>query len=105
MIKLLNMIGLAKRAGKVSTGSFICEKMIKSRTAKLVVLASDASENTKKTIGDGCKFYGVKMIETADMDALGHAVGADALRAVISVNDSNFANAILDIYLNDGKKG
>ncbi len=105
MTKLLNMIGLAKRAGKISTGSFICEKMIKSRTAKLVVLACDASENTKKTIGDGCKFYGVEMIEAADMDSLGHAVGADALRAVISVNDNNFAKAILDIYLNDGKKG
>ncbi len=100
MTKLLNMIGLAKRAGKISTGTFICEKMIKSRTAKLVILASDASENTKKAITDGCKFYHVNMIEAADMDALGHAVGADALRAVISVNDDNFAKAILDIYLN-----
>lgn len=100
MTKLLNMIGLAKRAGKITTGTFICEKMIKSRTAKLVVLATDASENTKKTILDGCKFYNVEVIEVSDMDALGHAVGADALRAVISVNDNNFAKAILDIYLN-----
>lgn len=105
MTKLLNMIGLAKRAGKISTGSFICEKMIKSRTAKLVVLAADASENTKKTICDSCKFYDVYVIEAATMDTLGHAVGADALRAVISVNDNNFAKAILDIYLNDSKKG
>ena len=100
MTKLLNMIGLAKRAGKISTGTFICEKMIKSRAAKLVVLAGDASDNTKKTILDGCKFYGVEVIETSDMDSLGHAVGADALRAVISINDNNFAKAILDIYLN-----
>lgn len=100
MTKLLNMIGLAKRAGKVSTGTFICEKAIKSRSAKLVILALDASENTKKTITDACKFYGVELIETSDMDALSHAVGASALRAVVSINDNNFAKAILDIYLN-----
>lgn len=100
MTKLLNMIGLAKRAGKISTGTFICEKAIKSRIAKLVILACDASENTKKTIYDGCKFYGAEVIEVSEMDALGHAVGAGAPRAVISINDNNFAKAILDIYLN-----
>ena len=46
MNKLLNMLGLAKRAGKISTGSFICEKMIKSGDARLVILANDASDNT-----------------------------------------------------------
>ena len=50
--RLLNMIGLARRAGKVSTGAFVCEKMIKSRRARLVILACDASENTKKAVTD-----------------------------------------------------
>ena len=99
MNKLLNMLGLAKRAGKVSTGSFICEKMIKSKSAKLIVLAVDAAENTKKAITNSCSFHNIKIIEYSDMSALGRAVGASAPRAVISVNDSNFANAILDIYI------
>ena len=98
MKKLLGMIGLAKRAGKVSTGTFICEKTIKSKTAKLVILASDASDNTKKTIKDACRHYGVKLIECSDMSELGHIVGASADRAVVSINDNNFAKAISDIY-------
>ncbi len=98
MRKLLNMIGLAKRAGQIATGSFICEKLIKARTAKLVVLACDASDNTKKAIRDACEFYNVPLIEVSNMDSLGHAVGAQALRAVITVNDENFAKAIADIY-------
>ena len=107
MKKLLGMLGLAKRAGKVSTGTFICEKMIKSKSAKLVILASDASDNTKKTINDACLHYGVKLIECSDMSELGHWVGASADRAVVSVNDNNFAKAIQDIYnaLNETEKG
>lgn len=99
MRKLLNMLGLAKRAGKISAGTFICEKSIKSNTAKLVVLARDASENTKKSITNSCEFYNTRLIEISDMDSLGHSIGAKAPRAVITVNDNNFAKAIMDIYI------
>lgn len=107
MKKLLGMLGLAKRAGKVSTGTFICEKMIKSRTARLVLLAEDASDNTKKSILNSCEFYKIKVIELSDMESLGHAVGAKAQRAVVSVNDENFAKAISDIYsiMSEKEKG
>lgn len=92
------MLGLAKRAGKVSTGTFICEKMIKSRTAKLIILATDASDNTAKTIKDACAYNNVNWIECSEMSELGHFTGAAADRAVVSINDNNFAKAILDIY-------
>ena len=62
MKKLLGMLGLAKRAGKVSTGTFICEKMIKSKTAKLIILAKDASDNTSKSIKDACNYHKIKLV-------------------------------------------
>lgn len=98
MNKLFGMLGLAKRAGKVSTGSFICTKAIRSKRAKLVLLASDASENTKKAISDSCRYYNVRFIELSDMESLGHATGGGD-RAVVSINDYNFAKAILDIFI------
>ena len=98
MKKLLGMVGLAKRAGKISTGAFVCDKMIKTRRAKLVILASDASDNTKKTVTDSCKFYNIKLIELSDMANLGHITGGGE-RAVVSVNDNNFAKAITDIFI------
>ncbi|MCH5212926.1 MAG: ribosomal L7Ae/L30e/S12e/Gadd45 family protein [Oscillospiraceae bacterium] len=98
MKKLFGMLGLAKRAGKVSTGAFICDKMIKSGRARLVILAQDASENTKKSVRDSCRYYKIKLIEISDMATLGHATGGGD-RAVVSVNDNNFAKAILDIYI------
>ncbi len=96
--KLLSMLGLAKRAGKISTGAFICSKDIKSRRSKLVVLAEDASANTKKSISDSCRFYNIKLIEFSNMAELGHATGGGD-RAVVSVNDYNFAKAISDIFI------
>lgn len=94
--RFFGMLGLAKRAGKVSTGAFVCDKMIRSRKARLVILACDASENTKKSVTNSCNYYNIKLIETADMAALGHATGGGE-RAVVSVNDDNFAKAISDI--------
>ena len=96
--RFFGMLGLAKRAGKVSTGAFICDKMIRSRKARLVILACDASENTKKSVTNSCSFYNIKLIETADMASLGHATGGGE-RAVVSVNDDNFAKAISDLYI------
>jgi len=46
--KILNFLGLAARAGKVVSGEFSVEKLIKANKAKLVLVALDASDPTKK---------------------------------------------------------
>ena len=97
MNRFLGMLGMAKRAGKLSTGAFVCDKMITSRRARLVILASDASENTKKSVTNSCKYYNIKLIEASDMSTLGHATGGGD-KAVVSVNDNNFAKAISDLF-------
>ena len=61
--KFLGMLGLAKRAGKVQTGEDICSKAVKSGVSKLIIVACDASDNTKKSITDSCKFYKTKFVE------------------------------------------
>ena len=61
--KVLGMIGLAKRAGKVVTGAEICETAVKKGQSKLIIIAGDISENGRKAITDACKYYKVKYIE------------------------------------------
>ena len=95
--KLLTYIGFAKRANKISSGEFICKKAIKSHQSKLIVIAEDASDNTKKSIKNSCSFYRVEYIEYADMAWLGKATGGGE-RAVISINDENLAKAIKESY-------
>lgn len=49
--KVLSMLGLAAKAGKVASGEFSTEKEVKSGNACLVIVAEDASDNTKKLFG------------------------------------------------------
>ena len=94
MDKVLGMIGLAKRAGKIASGEFMCDKAIKSGQSRLIIIASDISENSKKALCDACKYYGVEYIQYATSEELGKFSGSEK-RVVVSVNDDNFKNAIL----------
>ena len=46
--KILSMLGLAKKAGKLAGGEFSVEKAVKSGRAAVVIVAADASQNTHK---------------------------------------------------------
>ena len=46
--KVLNLLGLAQRAGKLCSGDFIVEKAMKKKTPKLVLLAGDCAANNEK---------------------------------------------------------
>lgn len=91
----LNMLGLAKRAGKVTTGEDLCKKAVQSGVSRLIIIALDASDNTKKSIINSCNYYNVRYVAAAYKTEIGKFTGAQS-RAVASVNDDNFAKAILD---------
>ena len=94
MNKVLGMLGLAKRAGKVVSGEFLSSQAVKNGQSRLIIIASDISENGKKSIVNACRFYGVEYIELSASKELGRAIGEDS-RMIVSVNDDNFKNAIL----------
>ena len=91
--KFLGMLGLAKRAGKVQTGEDICSKAVKSGVSKLIIVACDASDNTKKKFQDMCEFYKVPIYFYGDKDTLGHAMGKE-FRASLAILDEGFADGI-----------
>ena len=100
--KALSMISLATKAGKTVSGEFCTEKEVKSGLAQLVIVAEDASENTKKKFQNMCEFYEVPIYFYGDKDTLGHAMGKE-FRASLAVIDHGFANGIkkhLDVEQN-----
>lgn len=94
MDKALGMLGLAKRAGKIAAGEFLCEKAVKSGQSRLIIIANDISDNGRKAICDACRYYSVPYIVYGVAEELGKVTGTDR-RCVVSVNDENFKNAIL----------
>lgn len=100
--KVLSLIGLATKAGKVVSGEFMTEKETKSGRAALVIVAGDSSENTKKKFQDMCEFYKVPIYFYGDKDTLGHAMGKE-LRASLAILDEGFANGIRKHLVSDDK--
>lgn len=91
--KVLSLVGLAMKAGKVASGEFGTEKAVKSGQADAVLVAADASENTKKKFANMCTYYKVPVYFYSDKEALGAAIGRQ-YRASMAVTDENFAKAI-----------
>jgi len=94
--KTYSMLGLAMRAGKLASGEFSTEKAIKEGSAYVVIVAQDASANTKKNFRDACTFYHVPYYEYGRKEELGHAIGKE-YRASLAVTGENFANSIIKI--------
>lgn len=92
--KILSLFGLAARAGKIASGEFQTETAVKSGTAALVVVAEDASENTKKLFYDKGSFYKVPVITLGSKEELGHAIGKE-FRASLAILDEGFASAVM----------
>ena len=69
------------------------EKAVKSYSAELVIVAEDASDNTKKMFTNMCEFYEVPMFIFGTKDELGHSMGKE-MRASLAVTDSGFAKSL-----------
>ncbi len=91
--KMLSLVSLATKAGKTVSGEFSTEKAVKDFTAELVIVAEDASDNTKKKFKNMCDFYEVPVYFYGDKDTLGHAMGKE-FRASLAVTDEGFAKGI-----------
>ncbi|WNV59500.1 ribosomal L7Ae/L30e/S12e/Gadd45 family protein [Oscillospiraceae bacterium NTUH-002-81] len=98
--KVLSLLGLSAKSGNLVSGEFSTEKAVKEHKAALVVVAEDASDNTKKSFSNMCAYYHVPMIVFADKETLGHAIGKQ-FRASVAVTQDGFAKAILKLTESD----
>ena len=92
---ILAQLGLAMKAGKLVSGEFQVEKAVKEMKAYLVVIAGDASENTRKHFTDMCQFRQIPVRIFGKKEEIGNAVGK-AYRASIAVTEKGFAESILE---------
>lgn len=92
--RVISMISIAAKGRNLVSGEFAVEKAVKCGKAYLVVIAEDASDNTKKQFRNMCEFYEVPMVVYGNKDTLGHFIGTQ-MRANIAITDEGIANSIL----------
>ena len=91
--RIYSMLGLAMKAGKVVSGEFAVDKSIKEGSAFLVIIASDASDNTRKKFSNSCEFYEVQQYIYGTKEELGRAIGRD-MRSSLAITDEGFAKSL-----------
>lgn len=93
--KVLSLLGLAIRGHNLVSGEFQTESAVKSGHAMLVIVAEDASANTKKFFDDKCSYYGVPVYQYGTKERLGSAIGKE-LRSSLAVCDAGLAKAVIE---------
>lgn len=91
--KLLQFLGLCQRAGKLASGETGVLGAIRDGSAELVIVAENASDNTKKKFSDSAGYYNKKIVVFGDKFEMGNAIGK-AERSVLAVRDKGFADKI-----------
>ena len=102
--QVLNLIGLATKAGKTVSGEFSTERAVKSGKACMVIVSEEASDNTKKKCANMCTYYQVPIWFFGKKDELGHYMGKET-RTSLAILDEGFAGAMVkQMNINGGSK-
>lgn len=93
--KFRGMIGIAAKAGRIKSGEFSAEESIKAGKAKVCIMASDASDRTRKHFTDMCSYRHIPIYTVdADKEALGQMIGRGS-RSTVTVEDRGLADNIV----------
>ncbi|MFC3927631.1 YlxQ-related RNA-binding protein [Streptococcus caprae] len=87
--KLLNLLGLARRAGKIISGEELVVKAIQTGQARLIFLALDAGPNLSKKITDKSNYYEIEVSTVFTTLELSSAIGQS--RKVLAITDAGFS--------------
>ena len=85
------------KAGKVAFGADSVEESILKKKVKLVIIAEDSSERTKKKFIDICDNYNIPVIIDGNIQELSKTIGKNN-KAILGIKDINFAEKIQKKY-------
>jgi len=90
---ITNLLSMAQRARRIVSGAFAVEKAMQEHQAVFMILAKDASEESKQKYLATANKYKVPYAECLDRDTLGACLGKEC-RAVAALLDEGFATKL-----------
>lgn len=94
--QFLSLLGLAQKAGKIVSGEVAVQNAVRTGKAKLIIIAADASENTRKMYRDMSVHYNVSLYNGLLKEQMGAAIGK-MHRAAIAVTDDGFGKILAKV--------
>lgn len=68
----------------------------RKKQAYLLILAQDASKNTKKKFTNSAVYYELPLAEIGTKEELGRAIGAE-MRSIIAITEKGFAKKLKEL--------
>ena len=99
--KICGLLGLARRAGKLSFGTEACKQDIEKNKIKLIIIAKDSAERTIMNFKNICKEKNIPIFEILNIEEISNSIGQNN-KAIIGIKDINFSNEIIKI-INGGE--
>ncbi|MBQ9267829.1 MAG: ribosomal L7Ae/L30e/S12e/Gadd45 family protein [Clostridia bacterium] len=93
--RIYSMLGLCMKAGKIAYGSDMCEEKIKCEKVSMLIVAEDASKNTKERFRKLCDRK-IKYWEFGKINEISHYIGKEN-KAVIGIMDDGFSKKINEL--------
>ncbi|MCR4434591.1 MAG: ribosomal L7Ae/L30e/S12e/Gadd45 family protein [Clostridiales bacterium] len=97
--RIYSFLGLAMKAGKAISGEETCERAVKAGKVELVIVAEDASLNTKKKFEDMCSFRNLEIRVFGNKEDMGRSMGKD-VRSVAAIVEKGFAKKMMEMIDN-----
>lgn len=105
MIKqqIMQLLGLAKRAGEVTTGEGLVLQAIRKQTVHFVFIAKDAGPSSAKKIKDKCNSYKIPFNDALSKMEISQAIGQN--RTVVAINQVGFSQKFHQLaeQINEGE--
>ena len=92
--KMLSYMGFAAKARKIVNGYNTCVFTMEKRKVKLLIIAADLAENSKKKMMSAAKKFNVEYRIFGDSDEMSRMTGTSG-KGIFGITDENFANVIL----------
>lgn len=99
--KLCNAIGFAMKAGKLQSGDFAVERLVRAGKARLVLMDEETANNTREKYERLCASTHTEWISVSH---LGRCIGKNG-RMVAAVSDMNFSNMIRAAFESSAAQG
>lgn len=95
--QILNLLGLAMRAGKLVLGSDSTLSAIRGNKVQIAFFPSDGGQSQSKKFADKSNFYHVTLIQDYTKTQLTDAIGVN--RSIFAIADRGFSRKIKQLIL------
>lgn len=99
--RVLGLLGLCTKAGEISFGTDACIDLIQRKKVKLIIVAEDASDRTKRNFKFLCNNNNIRVAYFGTIEEISKAIGKRN-KAVIGIKNDNLSNEIYKI-INGGE--